>query len=823
MAVLDLATDKLILHVLYDGVAGAGKTTHLRRLCEFFTPLRRGELNEFADIDGQTTLFKWLRLEGGTLAGHSVRCHLVTMPAGAIQASRRQALWRQADVSVLVCPNDATRADESTRLLDELDEARQKHQLPGVPLVINVNHCDREGALPAAAIAERVARGRPYTLSSGQADSGGGVRETVVLAMRLGLEQLRGQVLRGGLESLRGSAFSGEELRASILSLDTSPGAPTSPEAAAPASAPPASAAPASTPPASARPASAPPVSAPPASTPPEFSALPTRLASFAPRDSSAPPTRLEPFAAASFLASFATPAFLESPAPFRTLDPPPPSTAPPPSTFSTAPPTAPAEVAETAFAFRRLPSWPPPGNENASNLEASEPVTLPRVAAFESADDRDAFARAVEQRAELPLAFEPVATIPPSSESVAPTGESATTTDSWSDMPPLPDEGAAESDVWSDELAPNGEQRASTDFWSEASAPADEPAASAEPRSEAPAAGNEPAASSTPWSEAPVTVHRPAAKLESWADALAPVDERAATIERLASSAPSAYEQAAPTALRPVALPLPDGQSAAPAELRSETSEDDRQAASTVPAPAVYGGSSSPSSLAEIDELWGFELTGLLDQAEKALSARPLPAFSLSPGKPAPIGEPPLAIQAVDDASAHLPSAAPPGRRVGPPRPSSRVGKTLPGAYAALELVEPSAPIAFVIPDAVVQTMAEALLAPAPPISSISPSTRPPPPLPEYAPAEPASLSTPAPAAGPAPAALRLAPAFPAAGALAGSPGARPAPKSPPPLPASSSAAPKKHPSVVPAPTEPAAGQPEGRSLWSKIFGRKG
>ncbi|MCU0684235.1 MAG: hypothetical protein MUF34_18675 [Polyangiaceae bacterium] len=813
MAVLDLATDKLILHVLYDGVAGAGKTTHLRRLCEFFTPLRRGELNEFADTDGQTTLFKWLRLEGGTLAGHSVRCHLVTMPAGAIQVSRRQALWRQADVSVLVCPNDATRVDESSRLLDELDQARLKHQLPGVPLVINVNHCDREGALPAAELAERVARGRPYTLSSGQADSGSGVRETVVLAMRLGLEQLRGQVLRGGLEPLRGSTFSGEELRASILSLDTSSDTTTSPAPAAPASAP---------------------------------------------------------------------PAFVPTLSPSR-----------PSESFAPAPHEAspPAEVAETTSAFRRLPSWPPPGNENASNLEASEPITRPRVATFESADDREAFARAVERRAELPLAFEPVATITPSPKNVAPADEQVTSTDSWSDMPPLPAEAAATSDAWPDEaaaagdawpdeaaaagdawpdevaaasdawpdevavasdawsealapsdawpdeeaaasnawseaLAPSDEQRASSGLWSEASAPTHEPAAAVAtaPWSEAPAATNEPAASSPPWSEAPATVHGPTAKVESWTDSLAPVDERAATIERLVSSDLSAYEQATPTALRPVALPLPNGPSAAPAEPPIETPLDARQAASTVPAPAVDGGSSLPSSLAEIDELWGFELTGLLDQAEKALSARPLPTFSLTPGKPAPIGEPPLAIHAVDDASAHLPSAAPaPGRRVGPPRPSSRVGNPPPEAYSALELVEPSAPIAFVMPDAVVQTMAEALLAPAPPISTLSPSTKPPPAPSEYAPAEAASLSPPAPSAGPAPLAPRLAPAFPAAGALSGSQGAHTTPGYPPARPASSSAAPKKKPAEAPAPAAPAAGQPEGRSLWSKIFGRKG
>lgn len=340
MAIFDHSTGKLVVHILYCGPQGAGTSTHLRQLCGLFSALRRGELLAFDDTDGDEPLFEWLRLEGGTLAGHSVRCHLIAAPARPDRAEQRAALLRHTDVIVFVCPNDAARLGEARLLLDQIDEARLGAGLGKPPLVINVNHCDRAEALPAQQFAEHVARDRPYTFSSGQANVGSGVRETVALAMRLGVEEIRAYIQRDGIEPLQGRAMTGDDLRALVLPFATSHEASTPHDAPAPSGTPslPDAPAPSGTP------------SLPDAPAP---SDTPSR-----PEASAAPPVVQPPL----------------EPAPTAAPAPPPPSG----GTAPTQRPTAPASSdpapssgsplssdVEVTFEFRDLSSWLPPENDD--------------------------------------------------------------------------------------------------------------------------------------------------------------------------------------------------------------------------------------------------------------------------------------------------------------------------------------------------------------------------------------------------------------------------------------------------------------------------
>lgn len=235
MAFLDLATDKLILQVVYDGVRASDRDVHLRGLRDFFTPFRRGELLAFDDAG--SPLFTWMRVEGSSLAGRAVRCHLIAPAAPNVRPERRRALWREADVVVLACASGPEGPEVSRDLLDAIEEARREGGLDATPLVINVEHDgrgERDGAFDAEAFAECVADGRPYARASGRADAHAGVREAFVLAMRLGLERLREHARRGSLESLPSRAPSGKDLRDRLLALGA-----LLPPLAAPANAPP--------------------------------------------------------------------------------------------------------------------------------------------------------------------------------------------------------------------------------------------------------------------------------------------------------------------------------------------------------------------------------------------------------------------------------------------------------------------------------------------------------------------------------------------------------------------------------------------------------
>ncbi len=820
MAVLDFATNKLVLHVLYDGIEGAGKTTHLRRLCDFFTPLRRGELNEFTDLDGQGALFEWLRLEGGTLAGHSVRCHLIAMPAGPHQAQRRRALLGEADVLVVVCPNDPARVEESSRLLDEIDRARREGGRDELPLVLNVNHCDREGALAGEEIAAGVTRGRLHALSTGQADVGGGVRETIVLAMRLGLERLREHVLRNGAASLQGNALSGEELRARLLAL-APPAAPAS------ATAPPPERSTTAAPPASTAPlalalseASA--LELAPATTPP------TQPTSHRPNSSST--LTLRPPASEVHRSTVPAPADAGAVA-------------------DSAPPTPRAPSDVDAFFSRALThvaagasfSEEPAMHavEGASfALPASDPLDPARPAVDSSAPARPAAESAAPARSTEAI------TTPPEPLAVAATNHADSVVDVVAERADF----AVDVDVVEerDEPAVDVVERRDehavdvSAAWVDAAIEA--LGVSSVPGVAARAASSRPAVTAT--------TRPPELADELWFE---PVAEAIVPLPGAAAAAGAAFEAAGPTAPPFAAAVVPSREpgarpAAAPEdadvtfEFRElsdwpppdfvEPSDDEdegpeapvvaREGAKTAPPAAAPAGLFASNASSDVDELWGPELAGILEQAEKALAG-----FSSAPdgaGEEAGFGEKPSA-PAANGASGPAPRRAstPPFARRGPPRPSRgpvAMTTTLRPADVAAA-VEPQAPPPFATP--------EAVLASRPPVV----------PAPSLAPrAEHPSASTPSPF-GPTPAlpelAARPAPAPPAEASP--SPASWPAPgprapharrspangrdtQRPTPRPAASVPA---EASGAPSAADDASAAPGGRSLWSRLFGRRG
>ena len=102
-------------HTSASGKPGnAGKTTNLFEMCQFFTSRRRSELFSPESRDGRTMWFDWLQIDGGLVAGHGLRCQIVTVPGQLVLRRRRSALLRAADVVVL--PGQETRVAQRLRL-----------------------------------------------------------------------------------------------------------------------------------------------------------------------------------------------------------------------------------------------------------------------------------------------------------------------------------------------------------------------------------------------------------------------------------------------------------------------------------------------------------------------------------------------------------------------------------------------------------------------------------------------------------------------------------------------------------------------------------
>lgn len=91
MPVFDKAADRIVVHVVYDGPAFAGKTTNLEQLCEFFTQHRRSELFTTQNAGQRTVYLDWLQLEGGVVAGRKLRCQMITVPGQTVLARRAAA------------------------------------------------------------------------------------------------------------------------------------------------------------------------------------------------------------------------------------------------------------------------------------------------------------------------------------------------------------------------------------------------------------------------------------------------------------------------------------------------------------------------------------------------------------------------------------------------------------------------------------------------------------------------------------------------------------------------------------------------------------
>lgn len=169
----DPATGRRVIHVVYDGARGAGKTTNVAWLGHAFEHARLSARRS-RELAGATTSFDWLALRAGVRDGLPVQVTVIGTPGLRGLAARRARIIAEADVVVLVC--DATQAG--------LRAARRGSSFDGAtPVVVQANHQDRPGAADARDVA--VTLGLPDAPAFGAvARSGRGVVDTFLAALR---------------------------------------------------------------------------------------------------------------------------------------------------------------------------------------------------------------------------------------------------------------------------------------------------------------------------------------------------------------------------------------------------------------------------------------------------------------------------------------------------------------------------------------------------------------------------------------------------------------------------------------------------------------
>ena len=189
MASFDSGRGCYVVRVVYDGPGMAGKTTNLQKICELVPATRRGELVTPAQLRGRTMFFDWLEIDGPSRAPAPVKLQLVSVPGQIERNYRRKPLVEMADVVVFVCDASPAQIPETMRAFARLRGTLKQRKKP-IPVVVQVNKQDVEGALDPARMSKKLKLTEGTTVLPASASRGTGVKETLALATRHALQVL---------------------------------------------------------------------------------------------------------------------------------------------------------------------------------------------------------------------------------------------------------------------------------------------------------------------------------------------------------------------------------------------------------------------------------------------------------------------------------------------------------------------------------------------------------------------------------------------------------------------------------------------------------
>ena len=189
MASFDSERNCYVVRIVYDGPGLAGKTTNLQRICDRIPTQNRSEMVTPAALKGRTMFFDWLEVAGPPLGDKGLRFQLISVPGQAQRNYRRRPLVEVADVIVLVCEPTPAGVRDTQRVWAQLRVSLQSRDVE-VPVVLQANKQDLEGSLSEQQLRRLLRIDDDTPVFSAVAVEGIGVWETLVAAMRLGVETI---------------------------------------------------------------------------------------------------------------------------------------------------------------------------------------------------------------------------------------------------------------------------------------------------------------------------------------------------------------------------------------------------------------------------------------------------------------------------------------------------------------------------------------------------------------------------------------------------------------------------------------------------------
>ncbi|MEO7036827.1 MAG: GTPase domain-containing protein [Polyangiaceae bacterium] len=190
MPSFDSARNCHIVRIVYDGPGMAGKTTNLQRICDVIPSSRRSELYTPAELKGRTMFFDWLEIDGPSQNGQALKFQLITVPGQVERAYRRKPLIEMADVVAFVCDSSPGQVSDTMRTFSRL-RALMRRRKDKLPLIVQANKQDVAGALSPDKLKKRLKLDATVPVLPATAASGGGVKETLMTAIRAGVHTLR--------------------------------------------------------------------------------------------------------------------------------------------------------------------------------------------------------------------------------------------------------------------------------------------------------------------------------------------------------------------------------------------------------------------------------------------------------------------------------------------------------------------------------------------------------------------------------------------------------------------------------------------------------
>lgn len=192
MSTINFAAREINCKIVYYGPGMSGKTTNLKQVFAKVPEQLRGEMVSLATEDERTLFFDFMPLDLGTVQGFKTRFHLYTVPGQVFYNASRKLILRGVDGIVFVAdsaPNRLRANAESMRNLRE-NLAEQGIDIKEVPLVLQINKRDIDGALPVEMIRAVTDPQKELLWQEAVAEKGRGVFETLKLVSRLVLERL---------------------------------------------------------------------------------------------------------------------------------------------------------------------------------------------------------------------------------------------------------------------------------------------------------------------------------------------------------------------------------------------------------------------------------------------------------------------------------------------------------------------------------------------------------------------------------------------------------------------------------------------------------